>query len=92
VSGVVRVVMLSIAEVVGKPPTEGVFFEKYARISVVIDEVVNEGMLEAVDRDVVRKGTKGKVGVGGGCGGGVEGVLGLLACSGGTEERGSCLF
>ncbi|KAI8465929.1 MAG: Zeta2-COP [Monoraphidium minutum] len=59
-SGVLRVVMLSIAEVVGKPPTEGVFFEKYARISVVVDEVVNEGMLEAVDRDAVRKGAKGK--------------------------------
>ena len=42
VSGVLRVVMLSIAEVVGKPPTESVFFEKYGRISVVIDEVVNE--------------------------------------------------
>jgi hypothetical protein len=34
--------MLSIAEVVGKPPTESVFFEKYARICVVVDEVVNE--------------------------------------------------
>ncbi|GBF99324.1 hypothetical protein Rsub_11736, partial [Raphidocelis subcapitata] len=59
-TGVLRVVMLSIAEAVGKPPTEGVFFEKYGRIAVVVDEVVNEGMLEAVDRNAVRKGAKGK--------------------------------
>jgi hypothetical protein len=42
VSGVLRVIMISIADVVGKPPTESVFFEKYARIASVIDEVVNE--------------------------------------------------
>lgn len=41
-SGVLRVIMISIADVVGKPPTESVFFEKYARIASVIDEVVNE--------------------------------------------------
>jgi hypothetical protein len=34
--------MISIADVVGKPPTESVFFEKYARIASVIDEVINE--------------------------------------------------
>ncbi|WIA16874.1 hypothetical protein OEZ86_014067 [Tetradesmus obliquus] len=59
-SGVLRVVMISIADVVGKPPTESVFFEKYARIASVIDEVVNEGMLEAVDKELIRKGAKGK--------------------------------
>lgn len=41
-SGVLRVLMLSIAEVIGKPPTESVFFEKFARIAVVVDEVINE--------------------------------------------------
>lgn len=59
-SGVLRVIMIAIADVVGKPPTESVFFEKYSRIACVIDEVVNEGMLESVDKDVIRKGAKGK--------------------------------
>jgi len=36
------VIMIAIADVVGKPPTESVFFEKYSRIACVIDEVVNE--------------------------------------------------
>lgn len=59
-SGVLRVIMIAIADVVGKPPTESVFFEKYSRIACVIDEVLNEGMLESVDKDVIRKGAKGK--------------------------------
>lgn len=42
VSGVLRVIMIAIADVVGKPPTESVFFEKYSRIACVIDEVLNE--------------------------------------------------
>jgi hypothetical protein len=42
VSGVLRVVMIAIADLVGRPPTEAVFFEKYARIACVIDEVINE--------------------------------------------------
>eukprot|EP00877_Chromochloris_zofingiensis_P011951 jgi/Chrzof1/7009/Cz02g07150.t1 len=60
-ASLLRVIMLAIADVVGKPPTESVFFEKYARICVVIDEVINEGMIEAVDKDAIRKGAKGKV-------------------------------
>jgi len=46
--------------VVGKPPTESVFFEKYARIATVIDEVIDEGMLEAVETAQIKKGVKGK--------------------------------
>jgi hypothetical protein len=42
VSGILRVIMLAINHVVGKPPTESVLFEKYARIAVIIDEVINE--------------------------------------------------
>ena len=34
--------MLAIATVIGKPPTESVFFEKYARICTVIDEILYE--------------------------------------------------
>jgi hypothetical protein len=34
--------MIAISDVVGKPPTESVFFEKYSRIACVIDEVLNE--------------------------------------------------
>ena len=42
VSGIMRVIILAIEAVVGKPPTESVFFEKYARIATVIDEVIDE--------------------------------------------------
>jgi hypothetical protein len=59
-SGVIRVMMIAISDMMGKPPTESVFFEKYSRIACVIDEIVNEGMLEAVDKDTARKGAKGK--------------------------------
>jgi hypothetical protein len=34
--------MIAIADVVGKPPSEAVFFEKFSRIACVIDEVLNE--------------------------------------------------
>eukprot|EP00878_Enallax_costatus_P009152 GHUV01009566.1.p1 GENE.GHUV01009566.1~~GHUV01009566.1.p1 ORF type:complete len:152 (+),score=21.14 GHUV01009566.1:634-1089(+) len=59
-SNVLRVIMIAIADTVNKPPTESVMFEKYARIASVIDEVVNEGMLESVDKAHIRKGAKGK--------------------------------
>jgi hypothetical protein len=42
VSGVIRVMMIAISDMMGKPPTESVFFEKYSRIACVIDEIVNE--------------------------------------------------
>lgn len=52
--------MLSIAEALGRPPTEAALFERHARAAVVVDEVVGEGLLEAVERDAVRKGAKGR--------------------------------
>lgn len=42
VSGVLRVIMVAIADSLGKPPTESVVFERYARVAAVVDEVVNE--------------------------------------------------
>ena len=53
--------MMAIADSLGKPPTESVLFEKYGRVAVIVDEVINEGMLEAIDRDAIRRGAKGKV-------------------------------
>ena len=60
-SGVLRVVMMAIADSLGKPPTESVLFEKYGRVAVIVDEVITEGQLEAIDRDAIRRGAKGKV-------------------------------
>lgn len=42
VSGLLRVIMHAIQYTCGKPPTESVMFEKYARICAVVDEVINE--------------------------------------------------
>jgi hypothetical protein len=87
VSGVLRVVMLSIADVVGKPPTESVFFEKYARICVVVDEVINE--VAAAGGFFGRFRTKPLAGLGARAGACLGAAQPRLRCRGrGRQQRG----
>lgn len=57
---VVNTVMASLRDVLSRPPTESSLLEKYERLCVVIDEVIDEGMVAATDLDAIRKGTKHK--------------------------------
>jgi hypothetical protein len=63
-SGLLRVLALAIGDAAGRPPSSALFLAKggagVARAALAIDEVVDEGLLDAVDRDAVRKGAKGK--------------------------------
>ena len=63
-SGLLRVLALAIGDAAGKPASSALFLAKggagVARAALAIDEVVNEGLVDAVDRDAVRKGAKGK--------------------------------
>jgi hypothetical protein len=63
-SGLLRVLMIAISDAAGKPVSSGVFLARggasAARAALAIDEVVNEGLVDAVDKDAVRKGAKGK--------------------------------
>jgi hypothetical protein len=38
-----------------------VLLDKYTRLALVVDEVINEGLLETTDIDTIRKATKNKV-------------------------------
>lgn len=63
-AGLLRVLMIAIADAAGKPASSAVFLGRggasAARAALAIDEVINEGVLDAVDKDAVRKGAKGK--------------------------------
>lgn len=56
---VLRTIIQALREVLGKP-TAAVLLDKYAKLCLVVDEVLNEGILEAVDREAIKKGIKGK--------------------------------
>lgn len=58
---ILQAILRGIADVLGKPPTEAALFEGYPQMCLAIDEVINEGMLETVNKDMIRKGTKMKV-------------------------------
>jgi hypothetical protein len=63
-SGLLRVLMVAIADAAGRPASSAVFLARggasAARAALAVDEVLNEGLVDAVDRDAVRKGAKGK--------------------------------
>jgi hypothetical protein len=52
--------MESLADVLGRAPCAQILLDKYTRLALVVDEVINEGLVEALDRDTIRKGTKNK--------------------------------
>ena len=53
-------IMESLADVLGRAPCAQILLDKYTRLALVVDEVINEGLVEALDRDTIRKGTKNK--------------------------------
>lgn len=57
---VLRVILVALRNVVSKNISEASLFESYGQLCLVIDEVINEGVLESVDKDHIRKGTKNK--------------------------------
>ncbi|EFJ49513.1 hypothetical protein VOLCADRAFT_104299 [Volvox carteri f. nagariensis] len=57
---VLRVIIQVLKDVLGKAPSSGLLLEKYAKLALVVDEVINEGLLEAVDKEAIKKGIKGK--------------------------------
>ncbi|GMH37554.1 hypothetical protein BSKO_05427 [Bryopsis sp. KO-2023] len=58
---ILQAIIRGVSDVLGKPASEALLFEGYAQLCLTIDEVINEGMLETVNKDIVRKGTKMKV-------------------------------
>lgn len=57
---VITTVMASLKDILGRPPTESSMFEKYTRLVVVLDEVIDEGMVQSLDVETIRKGAKHK--------------------------------
>ncbi|GFR40120.1 hypothetical protein Agub_g674 [Astrephomene gubernaculifera] len=57
---VLRVIIQVLKDILGKAPSSGLLLEKYAKLALVVDEVINEGLLEAVDKEAIKKGLKGK--------------------------------
>ncbi|PNH10652.1 hypothetical protein TSOC_002604, partial [Tetrabaena socialis] len=57
---VLRVIIQVLRDVLGKAPSAGLLLDKYTKLCLVVDEVINEGLLEAVDKEAIKKGIKGK--------------------------------
>ncbi|KAG2483239.1 hypothetical protein HYH03_017896 [Edaphochlamys debaryana] len=57
---VLRVIIQVLRDVLGKAPSAGLLLDKYVKLALVVDEVINEGLLEAVDKDAIKKGLRGK--------------------------------
>ncbi|KAG2430410.1 hypothetical protein HXX76_009935 [Chlamydomonas incerta] len=57
---ILRVIISVLKDVLGKAPSAALLLDKYARLCLVVDEVINEGLLEAVDKEAIKKGIKGK--------------------------------
>mmetsp|Transcript_11180 Transcript_11180/g.24075 ORF Transcript_11180/g.24075 Transcript_11180/m.24075 type:complete len:151 (-) Transcript_11180:781-1233(-) len=49
-----------LRDVTGKTPSSSLLLDKYARLCLVVDEVINEGLLETLDKDTIRKAIKNK--------------------------------
>lgn len=56
--------MTALSEVLGRTPSAGVLLDKYTRLALVVDEVINEGLLETLDPETIRRALKNKVGGG----------------------------
>ncbi|KAL0037359.1 hypothetical protein WJX79_003804 [Trebouxia sp. C0005] len=56
----IRAISLGLRDTL-KKPTEAALFDNYGRLCMVVDEVINEGILEAVDRDAIQRGMKMKL-------------------------------
>lgn len=56
----IRAICLGLRDTVRKP-TEAALFDNYGRLCMVVDEVINEGILEAADRDAIQRGMKMKL-------------------------------
>lgn len=55
---VIFVIISSVKDVCGKPPTERLFLDKYGKICLCLDEIVWKGMLENADKDRIRRLTR----------------------------------
>lgn len=57
---VLRGIIQALKDIMGKAPSAGLLMEKYTRMCLVVDEVINEGLVETVDREAIKKAIKGK--------------------------------
>ena len=57
-SEILRTIMSSLTDVLGRSLSSSALLDKYTRVALVVDEVINEGILESVDLDSIRKSTK----------------------------------
>jgi len=58
---VLDTLIMSLKDVLSRPPTETLLMEQYAVLCLTIDEIILEGIFHNADKDIIRKGTKMKV-------------------------------
>uniref|UniRef100_A0A7S0UUI0 Coatomer subunit zeta n=1 Tax=Polytomella parva TaxID=51329 RepID=A0A7S0UUI0_9CHLO len=56
----IKVIIKTFSEMLGKGFTSDVLLDKYHRLCLVVDEVVNEGLLENTEIEAIKKGIKSK--------------------------------
>ncbi|XP_004303314.1 PREDICTED: uncharacterized protein LOC101300742 [Fragaria vesca subsp. vesca] len=54
-SEVIFVITSAVKDVIGKPPTERLFLDKYGKICLCLDEIVWKGYLENTEKDRIKR-------------------------------------
>jgi hypothetical protein len=57
---VLDTVIASVRDALGRPATEALLTDKFARFAVLVDEIINEGQIESSNLDAIRRGSKNK--------------------------------
>mmetsp|Transcript_4593 Transcript_4593/g.7875 ORF Transcript_4593/g.7875 Transcript_4593/m.7875 type:complete len:150 (-) Transcript_4593:414-863(-) len=57
---IIRTLISILGDILDKPPSTSVLLDKYMKLALVVDEVINEGIVENTDREAIRKALKNK--------------------------------
>ncbi|KAL6753385.1 Zeta2-COP [Haematococcus lacustris] len=55
---IIRQLVAVLSDILGKLPTVSLLMDKYVKLVVIVDEIINEGLLECLDKDAIRKAMK----------------------------------
>ncbi|KAK9810121.1 hypothetical protein WJX72_005088 [[Myrmecia] bisecta] len=55
-----RALVGALRDTLKRQPTEALLFDNYGKLCLVVDELINEGILEATDKEAIQRGIKMK--------------------------------
>ncbi|KAK9861641.1 hypothetical protein WJX84_008038 [Apatococcus fuscideae] len=57
-SEVIDVIIQSLRDILKRQPSEGLLWDNYGRLCLLIDEIVNEGVIDATDKEAIQRGIR----------------------------------